>query len=122
MPAELVERYGQMVAIVDEVGTSLIPGMPYADLMTLARSLYRQHGIEALGRFNHVGHNIGLETEERWLDDDRSAAVQPGMVINIELYTSTSTGEQIGNEETYVIGASGPTRTSRLPREIRVIG
>jgi Xaa-Pro dipeptidase len=122
IPNELRERYQQMVEIVDGVGDALKPGTNYQDLMNLARRLYTKHGLEPLGRFNHVGHNIGLETEERWLDDDHTSVVQAGMVINIELYSTASTGEQIGNEETYVIGHEGPQRISNLPREIREIG
>jgi Xaa-Pro aminopeptidase len=119
IPNELRDRYNQMVEIVDGVGAALVPGTSYRMLMELAASLYSKHGLEPMPRFNHVGHNIGLETEERWLDDDASSHVQAGMVINIELYSMTSTGDQIGDEETYVIGPSGPSRISRLPREIR---
>jgi len=118
VPSELRERYEKMVEIVDGVGAALIPGTTYKDLMDLARTLYARFGVEPLARFNHVGHNIGLETEERWLDDDAGARVQAGMVINIELYSIAATGEQIGDEETYIIGPSGATRVSRLPREI----
>ncbi len=122
VPASLQERYEQMVEIVDGVGAALVPGENYADLMQLARDLYGRHKLDPLGRFNHVGHNIGLETEERWLDDDRQGIVRAGMVINIELYSLAETGEQIGNEETYLIGANGPQRLSSLPRQIREIG
>jgi Xaa-Pro aminopeptidase len=119
IPNELCDRYAQMVEIVDRVGASLVPGISYRRVMELAVSLYSKHGVQPTPRFNHVGHNIGLETEEQWLDDDPSNHVQAGMVINIELYTLTSTGDQIGDEETYLIGPSGPSRISRLPREIR---
>jgi Xaa-Pro aminopeptidase len=121
VPASLQERYEQMVEIVDAVGAALVPGASYASLMQLARDLYARHKIDPLGRFNHVGHNIGLETEERWLDD-AAGEVLAGMVINIELYSKAETGEQIGDEETYLIGADGPRRISSLPREIREIG
>jgi Xaa-Pro dipeptidase len=121
VPSSLDERYRQMVEIVDAVGAALVPGASYASLMQRARDLYQKHKIEPLGRFNHVGHNIGLETEERWLDDGEGE-VRPGMVINIELYSKAPTGEQIGDEETYLIGADGPKQLSRLPREIREIG
>jgi Xaa-Pro dipeptidase len=121
VPASLQERYERMVEIVDAVGAALVPGASYASLMQLARDLYARHKIDALGRFNHVGHNIGLETEERWLDD-AAGEVLAGMVINIELYSKAETGEQIGDEETYLIGADGPRRISSLPREIREIG
>ena len=49
-------------------------------------------------------------------------AVEAGMVICIELYSTAETGQQIGNEETYVIEDTGPRRISVLPREIRVVG
>jgi len=119
VPAHIADLYRRMVDIVDRVGDALRPGASYKSLMDLARRLYAEHRLEPLARFNHVGHNIGLETEERWLDDDPDAAVAAGMVINIELYAHASSGEQIGNEESYVIDAGGPRRISRLPREIR---
>ena len=121
IPQSLRERYDAMVAIVDEVGAALVPGVRYADLFQLAVDLYAKHNIALLGRFTHVGHNIGLETEEQWLDDDADATVNEGMVINIELYSIAETGEQIGDEETYIVGSGGPTRISVLPREIRII-
>ena len=118
---EMQERYEKMVAIVDAVGAALVPGTPYKDLMDLASRLYGQHGMAPLPRFNHVGHSIGIETEERWVDDDPEARVEAGMVINIELYTPEPTGGQIGNEETFVVGPSGSNRVSRLPRVIHEI-
>ena len=81
----------------------------------------KANGIEPLERFSHVGHNIGLETEEEWLDNDGSRSVEAGMVINIELYSKAPTGDMIGDEETYVIGPDGPERISVLPREIHVV-
>lgn len=122
VPDELRDCYRKMVAIVDAVGEALVPGTTHKQLMGLARDLYAEHGIAPLSRFNHVGHNIGLETEERWLDDDANACIAPGMVINVELYTDAPTGDQIGDEETYVIDTNGSTRVSGLPREIREIG
>ncbi len=121
VPEALRERYQQMVEIVDAVGEALLPGRSFKEIFQVALDQYARHGIKQLARFNHVGHNIGLETEERWLDDS-AYLVKRGMVINIELYSTADTGEQIGNEDTYVIGKSGPTRISQLPREIREIG
>ena len=120
VPGSLLERYEQMVEIVDGVGAALMPGASYASLMQLARDLYDRRKLLPLGRFNHVGHNIGLETEERWLDESPDT-VRAGMVINIELYSLAETGEQIGNEETYLITKNGPERLSNLPRKIREI-
>jgi Xaa-Pro aminopeptidase len=121
IPDSLLERYRVMVEIVDRVGEALVPGTAYADVFRLTLDLYTQHGINPLGRFTHVGHNIGLETEEQWLDDDTETTVEEGMVINIELYSTAQTGEQIGNEETYIVGTHGPERISALPREIHVV-
>ena len=122
VPEAIRERYEHMVEIVDAVGEALMPGTSFEHLFRLAQDQYAKHGIKALPRFNHIGHNIGLETEERWLDESSAYSVKSGMVINIELYSATDTGEQVGNEDTYVIGESGPLRISQLPREIREIG
>jgi Xaa-Pro aminopeptidase len=121
VPESLRKRYERMVQIVDTVGEALVPGRSFEDIFRLALDQYANHGIKQLARFNHIGHSIGLETEERWLDDS-PYLVKSGMVINIELYSTADTGEQIGNEDTYVIGESGPSRISHLPREIRAIG
>lgn len=121
VPEPVRERYKHMVEIVDAVGEALVPGKSFKDIFRLAQDQYAKHGIAPLARFNHVGHNIGLETEERWLDESPSHSIKSGMVINIELYSSADNGDQIGNEDTYVIGESGPTRISHLPREIQVI-
>jgi Xaa-Pro aminopeptidase len=121
IPAPLQSRYEAMVQIVDEVGAALRPGTVYADLQQLAVDLFARNGIPMLKRFTHVGHNIGLETEEEWIDDSAGRTIQAGMVINIELYSHLETGEQIGNEETYVVEDSGPRRLSVLPRQIRSI-
>jgi Xaa-Pro aminopeptidase len=119
-PESLVELHREMVEIVDAVGAALVPGTAYAEIQERARSLHREREIPMLARFTHAGHNIGLETEEEWLDDRTDATIRPGMVINIELYTLTDSGQQIGDEETYVIEDSAQ-RISQLPRDIRVI-
>jgi Xaa-Pro aminopeptidase len=121
VPAPLARRYEHMVEIVDHVGEALVPGTAYSDLQTLALDLFRERRIDLLGRFTHVGHNMGLETEEEWLDGRSDRVVRAGMVINVELYSLAESGEQIGDEETYVIGENGARRISVLPREIRSI-
>jgi len=121
VPASLERRYQQMVEIVDRVGEALVPGTAYCELQTLAVDLFREKSIKLLGRFTHVGHNIGLETEEEWIDDRTDRSIRAGMAINIELYSMADSGELIGNEETYLVGESGPRRISILPREIRSI-
>jgi Xaa-Pro aminopeptidase len=118
IPASLVERYDRMVEIVDGVGAALVPGTSYAEVFARAGELCAERDIQLLGRKTHVGHHIGLETEEEWIDDDPTKSIRPNMVINIELYSTAETGEQIGDEETYVIGEDGPERVTVLPREI----
>ena len=121
VPASLQQRYEAMVDIVDTVGAGLVPGATYGSLYRLALDRFADHGIELLKRFTHTGHNIGIETEEQWLDESDNLTVEAGMVICIELYSIAETGQQIGDEETYVIEDAGPRRISVLPREIRVV-
>jgi Xaa-Pro aminopeptidase len=117
-PAGLVDQHRAMVAIVEAVGQALENGARYADVHNLAVHLFAEAGIPLLPRFSHAGHNIGLETEEQWVDDTSDAVVETGMVINIELYSLTEDDQQIGDEETYVVEASGPRRISRLPTDV----
>lgn len=119
IPASLLDRYERMVEIVDGIGAALIPGRTYAEVYERAGELCAERDVQLLGRKTHVGHHIGLETEEEWIDADASRTIRPNMVINIEVYSTAETGEQIGNEETYVIGADGPERVTVLEREIR---
>ena len=121
VPEAIEQPYRAMVEIVDSVGSLLVPGARYRDIFEAAIELHRKHGVRMLARLTHTGHNIGLETEEEWLDNDPHKEVRAGMAINIELYTHAETGEQIGDEETYLIGADGPERISVLPREIRSV-
>jgi Xaa-Pro aminopeptidase len=121
IPEDVTKKYEAMVAIVDAVGEMLVPGASYRQIYADALELHRKHGVAPLARFTHVGHNIGLETEEQWLDDRNDATVQAGMAINIELYTLTEAGKQIGNEETYFVSDAGPERVSVLPRVIREV-
>lgn len=119
VPVVLLEHYEKMVAIVDGVGSALKPGVSYAYLFQLGKELFTQYGIDFdKNPFNHVGHNMGLETEEDWLGDDPNHFVKVGMVINVELYSIAPTGDFIGDEETYVIEENSPTRISILPRII----
>lgn len=117
IPAELQDRYERMVAVVDGIGAALVPGATYADVFARARELHTEHGFEMHEHATHVGHHIGLETEEEWITNDRAKTIKPNMVINIEQY-SFETGPPIGDEETFVVGTDDSRRISILPREI----
>jgi Xaa-Pro aminopeptidase len=119
IPDALLEHYHKMVEIVDGVGAALVPGAKYSEVFQHGLDLYEKHGIQHGGQINHVGHNIGLQTEEQWITNDPDLTVKEGMTINIELYSMAPTGDYIGDEETYLIGPSKSTRISVLPREIK---
>ena len=121
LPDEVRETYDTMVSIVDDVGAMLVPGANHLEIFRRALELHEERGVAQLARFTHTGHNIGLETEERWLAESETELIDSGMAINIELYTKLDRVGQIGDEETYFIGDDGPDRISVLPREIREI-
>jgi Xaa-Pro aminopeptidase len=121
LPDGLRATYDTMVSIVDDVGEMLTPGTSDLEIFNRALELHAERGVPPLARFTHTGHNIGLETEERWLADADDLVIEPSMAINIELYTNTGTHGQIGDEETYFVTDSGPERVSALPRVIREI-
>ena len=115
-PAALVKAHDMMVDIVDQVGAALCPGTPEGDIFQLAVELFNRHGLDPF--FDHAGHHIGLQTEERWITSASKRPLQAGMVINIELYTPVEGIDFVGNEETFVIDVSGSRRISQLSREI----
>ena len=121
LPDELRETYDTMVSIVDDVGALLTPGTTHAEIFSRALELHEERGVPQLARFTHTGHNIGLETEERWLADAEDEVIEPGMAINIELYTRTESHGQVGDEETYFVTESGPERITVLPRVVREV-
>ena len=47
--------------------------------------------------------------------------LEPGIVLNLEMYTVHETGELIGDEETYVITESGARQITHLPTAIRPV-
>lgn len=121
VPALVGQRHREMCGIVDAVGDALRPGVSFSRLVGLAREGFEQVGIAVLGRFTHVGHGIGLETEEEWIDDDPSTVIEEGMVVAIELYADAEPYGVIGDEETYVIGATGAQQVSKLDVSLRRI-
>lgn len=119
IPPTLREHCNKMVETVDGVGAALVSGTKYSDVVQLATRLYEKHGIQLGWEINHVGRNIGLQTEEQWISNSPDLKVKEGMVINIELYSMAPTGDYIGDEETYIIDSSGSKRISILNREIK---
>ena len=91
------------------------PGPPTPRSSSGRSSSIASAGSQQLARFTHTGHNIGLETEERWLADSPDETIEAGMAINIELYTTLETYGQIGDEETYCDLRRRPRAPDRAP-------
>ncbi len=115
-PSELLDVQQLMVSIVDQVGRSLVPGTTEGEVFQTAVDLFTEHGLDPF--FDHAGHHIGLQTEERWIVGGSEKVLQPGMVINVELYTPVEGIDFIGNEETFVIEEGGSRRISTLGRDV----
>lgn len=122
IPEAISTRYEAMVGVVDDIGGAITPGMTYADLFEHGRQIMIDRDILGHQWLNHVGHNIGLELEEDWIDNRADAVIRENMVLAIELYTITEQVVVIGNEETYHVGPTGARRLSQLPREIHQVG
>jgi Xaa-Pro aminopeptidase len=98
------------------MGKSLVPGKTFAEVHAYAFELFAKVGIDPI--FLHVGHSLGLQVEEAWIMSDDPTPVQPGMVLNIELYAPNQEGLMIGDEETFLITGTEPEQLSTLPVEI----
>jgi Xaa-Pro aminopeptidase len=119
VPAGMHALHATMCDIVDEVADQMKPGASFDELYRLALQLYKKNKLDPF--IPNVGHSIGLNTEEAWIYKDSPVVVQPGMVINLELYSLYETGELIGDEETYYIDDLGAHRMTSLPRPIKQI-
>ncbi len=116
-PEKMRQLHFVMCEIVQAIGNALVPGAEVQQLCALAEALYIQNGLEP--NFTHIGHTMGLQTEEVWFDRKNTLRLQPGMVVNIELYSMLESGENIGDEETYIVTDGQPECITQLPKEIR---
>ena len=119
LPADMAALHGKLLGIVDGVGEALIPGTAFSALYSRGVDLYQKEGLEPM--FFHVGHSIGIQTEEAWISSETYMNVEENMVLNLERYTPHGSGVMIGAEETYVIGKEGGVRITTLPREVRTV-
>jgi Xaa-Pro aminopeptidase len=116
VPEALKELHKKLCWVVAEMGKALLPGKTFAELHAYAYELYAHAGIDPM--FLHVGHSLGLQVEEHWIMSEDPTPVQPGMVLNIELYSPSDEGVMIGDEETFLVTESGPEQLSILPVDI----
>lgn len=119
VPGGMLDLHKRMCAIVDEIASRFNPGVSFTEIYQLAIALYKANYLEPF--IPNVGHTIGLNTEEDWIYKDNPVVIQPGMVVNLELYSLYQTGELIGDEETYIVVENGVKQITTLPREIREV-
>lgn len=119
VPSGMLDLHERMCGIVDEIASRFIPGVSFTEMYQLAIDLYKANKLEPF--IPNVGHTIGLNTEEDWIYKDNPVVIQPGMVVNLELYSLYETGELIGDEETYVVEEHGVRQITTLPRAIRKV-
>jgi Xaa-Pro aminopeptidase len=116
VPEPLKELHRKLCWIVAEMGKALRPGKTFSDVHAYAAEMYAKMGIDPM--YLHVGHSLGLQVEERWIMSDDPTLLQPGMVLNIELYSPSEEGVMIGDEETFLVTADTPEKLSTLPVDI----
>jgi Xaa-Pro aminopeptidase len=121
VPEEVLASHAVTCEAVDRVASLMTPGASFGSLMAAGKEVFAQRGIDFLD--SHVGHGIGMETEEEWIDDGPSAGkqIEEGMVVAIEMYAFAGSYGVIGNEETYEITAQGPRRLTKLDPLVRQI-
>ena len=116
VPKALKELHQKLCRVVEEMGKVLLPGKTFAEVHAYAYELYAKMGIDPM--FLHVGHSLGLQVEEHWIMADDPTLVQPGMILNIELYSPSEEGVMIGDEETFLVTGTGTEQLSSLPVDI----
>jgi Xaa-Pro aminopeptidase len=119
-PSPDVEKlHDTLVRVVEDVGEALVPGAAFSDLYSRAVGLYEKVGLQPM--FFHVGHSIGIQTEEAWISAESGFKVEENMVLNIELYAPDASGTMIGDEETFLVGKSGSEKITMLPSGIGLV-
>ncbi len=116
VPEALKELHRKLCWIVAEMGKALQPGKTFSEVHARAADLYTKMGIDPM--YLHVGHSVGLQVEERWIMSDDPTRVEPGMVLNIELYSPSEEGVMVGDEETFLVTQGEPEKLSTLPVDI----
>jgi Xaa-Pro aminopeptidase len=116
IPEALRELHKKVCWIVAEIGKELKPGKTFAELHAYAYELYAKMELEPM--FMHIGHSMGIQVDERWILGDDQTVLEPGMVLNIELYSPTDDMVMIGDEETYVVTKGEPEKVGKLPVDI----
>jgi Xaa-Pro aminopeptidase len=116
VPQALRHLHHQLCWVVAEMGNALLPGKTFGELHAHAYELFSQAGIDPM--FLHVGHSLGLQVEEQWIMADDPTLIQPGMVLNIELYSPSDDGVMVGDEETFLVTPGTPQKLSTLPVDI----
>lgn len=119
VPDDLRTLHATLASIVERVGMAATPGTAFADLYNLAVNEFGKADLPPF--FINAGHSLGLQVEEAWITAESALTVAPGMVLNIELYSPTASGIGIGDEETFLITADGPTRLTTSDPAIRSI-
>lgn len=121
VPEEVLANHAVTCEAVDTVASLMKPGASFGSLMAAGKEIFAQRGVDFLD--SHVGHGIGMETEEEWIDESSSAArqIEEGMVVAIEMYAFAGSYGVIGNEETYEITTQGPRRLTKLDPSVRRI-
>ena len=116
VPEALRELHKKLCWIVAEMGKALRPGKTFSEVHAYAAELYAKMGIDPM--YLHVGHSVGLQVEESWIMSDDPTVIEPGMVLNIELYSPSEEGVMIGDEETFLVTSGEPEKLSTLPVDI----
>lgn len=118
IPAGITALHETLCRILNETADMLAPGVTFGEVYGCAMRLYHQHHLKPF--IPNIGHTIGMQVEEIWIyEDNRMVTLQPGMVLNLEMYALYETGELIGDEETYVITDTGCRQLTQLPTAIR---
>ncbi|MCA9911330.1 MAG: aminopeptidase P family protein, partial [Anaerolineae bacterium] len=120
VPDGIAALHQTMCAILDETASALKPGVTFGAVYDRAMALYDRHSLKPF--IPNIGHTIGMQVEEVWIyEGNREVTLQPGMVLNLEMYAQHETGELIGDEETYVITETGCRQLTHLPTAIRTV-
>jgi Xaa-Pro aminopeptidase len=124
LPAKLEDAHQASLQIEEAIADQLRPGKMSRDIWNLSESEGARLGYQDFlggppgGKAGFVGHGVGLQIDEYPVIGPLDGEIAMNMVVAVEPKMIYPNEGVVGIEDTFLVGASGAERLTRLPQEI----
>jgi Xaa-Pro aminopeptidase len=124
LPAKLVEAHQAALEIEEAIAGQLCPGRASRDIWNLCEAEGARMGYQDFlggppgSKAGFVGHGVGLQIDEYPVLGPVDHEIVENMVVAVEPKMIYPEEGVVGIEDTFLVGANGAERLTRLPQEI----